>query len=76
MKLKNAIKIVQSGRIIYDKNVKEIERKIRILKRRSIEKSKKGTVGSGKYLFYKAEQWKEVLSKNFWNIKNMGNSNG
>jgi hypothetical protein len=70
MKLSKAIKIVESGNVIYEKHIKDIERKIRILKRRSIEKSKGGSAGSGQRLFDKAEQWKEVLSKSFWNIRN------
>jgi hypothetical protein len=73
MKLKNAIKIVESGKIIYDKHIKEIDRKIKILEKRT--KKKKETGKDVTNILDKIEKWNLVLKANFWNIKNSSGIN-
>ena len=65
MKLKRARKIIESKQIIYPKHEKEIERKIRILKKHADKKNNP----DAQKCRNKAFEWEAILKANFWNTR-------
>jgi hypothetical protein len=68
MKLKQALRIIESKHVIYPNCVKMIEDKIKHLKHQATEKAKQDKISASKRRTAKAEQWQEVLRRNFINM--------
>ena len=66
MKLKRAREIVEKKLIIYSKNVEEIERKIKILRKQADKKNPE----TANRFRDKATKFEAILKENFWNCKN------
>jgi len=67
MKIKKIRKIVESkSKLIYPKNIGEIERKVKILNRRAV--AKKDPKKANK-IRNKAEEWEALLRANFWKVR-------
>jgi NCAIR mutase (PurE)-related protein len=73
MKLRQAIKIVKSGKVIYAEKVKLLERKIKSLKLLALEMSRQKRKGDYNRIMAKAKQWQEILNQSFWNLKDKKN---
>jgi len=68
MKIKKIRKVVLSeSKLIYAKNVGEIERKVKILNRRAVAKRDPKKANK---LRNKAEEWEALLRADFWKVRN------